>query len=257
MKKIFFVIIASKQDPWEAIFRQGQLETWLKDLSRSENYLASYSDNSLGPTLQDQADHRKIFFADGHPALCHISSPTFESEKIARFESHEGFGGLLSTSLSSIKFALDEFSPDLIIRTNVSSYWNLKVLRRVVEDLPASGIYGGVAGPIPRSISKTISFRKYASGAGIFMTPDIARLLINNANSLNLSLIDDLSIGSFMNKKRIRLTEMQRFDLNHPSETRQLSASDLTTHYHYRCKSGNLSREDVTIMKSLHNVIGK
>ena len=228
------------------------METWLADLLPSESYLAAYSDNSLGLTSQDPGDHRKIDFSPNGSINCRISSPKFESKNSAEFESYEGFGGLLPTTLSAIKFALDEFRPDLIIRTNVSSYWNLEILRRVVEELPSHSFYGGVAGPIPRSISKTISTKKYASGAGAFMSPDVAQLLLDNADSLDLNLIDDLSIGIFMNSHGIQLTEMNRFDLNYPSDCLQLSDKELGTNYHYRCKSGTFSRRDIKIMKTLH-----
>jgi len=252
MVKIFFVIIASENEPWESIFNDGQLQTWLTDLGQSEQYIAAYSDNSLGFTQQNPDDHRRIEFSDESKQVWNLSAPKFLSNNRARFVSYEGFGGIIPTSMSAIKFGLDRYSPDFIIRTNVSSYWNLDVLREVLVSLPKTDFYGGVPGPIPRSMTKTLQSQLYASGAGIFMSADVAHLITSNSSNLDLSIIDDLAIARFMHSQRIRVRKMSRYDLNFAEEVSDLDDRTLLSSYHYRCKAGTDSRIDVSIMKTLH-----
>ena len=255
MKTICFILIVSEKKPWEAIFNRGQAVTWLRDLGRSEHYLAAYSDKSLGLSNQNAADHRKIEFANRSNKAWDLSPPTFFSSDKATFVSYEGFGGLIPTTVSAIKYALEEYDPDLIIRTNVSSYWNLSVLRKIVSQLPSTGFYGGVPGPLPRSITKTVTTKSYASGAGIFMSADIARLLVKQYKDLDLSLIDDLAIGHFMNVRKIPLIPMDRHDLDYPIDALNLDEKELNCTYHFRCKSGSILRRDVKIMNALHSRI--
>ena len=253
MNKIFFILIVSEKKPWEDIFNQGQAATWLKNLGDSEQFLASYSDKSLGLSNQNNQDHRRIEFGEDSNKEWNPSLPTFLSSNRATFVSYEGFGGLIPTTVSALKYALEECNPDLIIRTNVSSYWNLKSLRNIAGQLPKSGFYGGVPGPIPRSVTKTITTKSYASGAGIFMSPDIAELLVSKHEELDLALIDDLSIGSFMHSRKISLTSMERRDLSYPGDALTLSEEELNSTYHFRCKSGAILRDDVKIMNVLHS----
>ena len=253
MRKIFFILIVSEKKPWENIFNRGQAVTWLKNLNDSEQYLASYSDKSLGFSNQNNQDHRRIEFAEESNREWNPSLPKFLTSNRATFVSYEGFGGLIPTTVSAIKYALEEYDPDLIIRTNVSSYWNLNCLRNIASQLPKSGFYGGVPGPIPRSVTKTVTTKSYASGAGIFMSSDIAEMLVSKHKELDLSLIDDLSIGHFMHSKKISLTPMERRDLNYPSDALSLSEDELNSTYHFRCKSGTILRRDVKIMNALHS----
>lgn len=257
MFKICFVIIASKNQPWEGIYQTGQLQTWLNDLGDSEQYIAAYSDDTLGASRQKINDHRKIEFSRNSTPIWKLSEPQFFSRNQAQFASYEGFGGIIPTTLSAINFALNTYDPDFIIRTNVSSYWNLNVLKSKLSNLPKTSFYGGVPGPMPRSLTRSFKSKFYASGAGIFMSSDVARLIVSNFKSLDLSMIDDLAIADFMHSQKVPICAMTRFDLNNVDEVQNLDERILSSTYHYRCKAGTSVRFDADIMRTLNIRLNK
>lgn len=262
MTKIAFVVIASKEEPWYSIQKKGQEETWITTLSDRERVVFAYSDGSLGKSWVNPSDHRKICF-DGNSLREHcISDPVVVDRHYLTFKSVQGYGSLVSTSLSAMKYLMDSFNPDFIVRTNVSSYWNLANLKDYLSCIKPKEFYAGSPQKLFRGIKGKLNNVQYASGAGIILSRDLANHLIGSIDKLSVKYIDDIALGMEMNRISISLTPINRFDLLSPNSISTLNPSDLKNAFHFRCKSYDseidpLIRLDLDVMLLLHQKIGK
>lgn len=255
-----FVVIATKDQPWQRILRKGPLDTWFRDLQVDEHFLAAYSDGNLGKSHQDTSNHQRVIFENPKQLAWEISAPNFLEENHASFFAHSGYGGLIPTTISAISYLQSKYNPDFIIRTNVSSYWNLVTLRNLLATLPKTGVYAGVTGDAFGRIAGLIKNTRYVSGAGMILSRDVCKEVISNREKFDITWIDDLSIGRTLAKLKIRTTELTRIDFRHVWDINQLAPSLLNKNVHFRCKSvhrvGGLEiRRDASLMRHLHSAI--
>ena len=119
--------------------------------------------------------------------------------------------GILNKTLDGFNFCLRHFSFDHILRTNISSFFVFPLLKEhVLSALPRIGCYAGppAVTPVP-----------FASGAGFFISPDIANILVSNRDKSPAHLPDDVAIGYFLNTLQIPIYPLQRFDFTFDSDT--------------------------------------
>jgi hypothetical protein len=255
-----FIVIATKDQPWQRVLRQGPERTWVKNLGKGEHYLAAYSDGTLGNSKVDETNHQQIIFDSPRKSSWEITEPSFFRENHANFTAHAGYGGLIPTTISSVSYLQEEHDPDFIIRTNVSSYWNLNALRKLLTALPRSEVYAGVTGAAYGGVPGFLDRSRYVSGAGMIMSKDVYRQLILERNRFDLTCIDDLSIGRTFSSLGIKPMEASRIDLRHIWDIKQIPTISLSENAHFRCKSehkvGKLEvRRDASLMRHLHEVL--
>jgi hypothetical protein len=257
MINIGFVIIATEEEPWTSINRVGQESTWLKDLRECDRYLAAYSLGNLGESRINPKNHRKIEFLSGSSRSHNLSEPKFFNKYHATFEGVRGYGSLVGTTLSAMNYLVNESDCDFIVRTNVSSYWGIEKLREFLADKPQSNYYAGCAEKLYGGLRGRIQETKYASGAGIIMSADVAKRLVENRRKFSKRFIDDLAIGRVASSLGLELNYLNRIDLDSLEKLNQLSSEDLSGNYHFRCKSYIYPgvaepRGDIEIMRELH-----
>ena len=149
----------------------------------------------------------------------------------------ESFAGIITKTLDSLDFFLKKDSYDFIIRTNLSSVWNFNALLKHLETLPTEKVYNGIIGQ-----HEGIHF---ASGSGFIMSPDVAKLIIENRRiAESLKIIDDVDIAFALDKVGIKPSLGRRNDTLVYDEKS----------YHYRIKLADRTKEFV-IMSNLLNII--
>lgn len=257
MIKIGFVIAASTESPWRDIHYQGQKKTWLSELGKDDFYIASYSTGESGESWVDPDKHWKLQYDSKMSRKHNFSDPVFFESNSAMFKGVKGYGSLVSTSFSAIDYLLKNNQCDYIVRTNVSSYWNINALREFLTSNREKNYYSGSGVKLFRNIIGLLRHDMYASGAGIVMSADTANLFVKNFKKVPQNLIDDMAIGRLAFKLGIRHRDLPRIDLGKLSDVEKLSRYDLLTNFHYRCKSytynnGRPIRGDVEIMERLH-----
>ncbi len=250
MKRIAFLIIGTNQNPWRRIYLRGQLPTWISQLDENETHLVIYSDSSMGTSHPNKHNGLKIDFTNKENKNVKISPAVFISRHEASFNGASGFGAILNSTLSGFDHVLKNFNPDYIVRTNISSYWNLPEFRILMECAPKSNYFAGVTGKVKRG--------NFVSGAGMIMSKDVARLFVDSASKFDTSYIDDMSFGLVAQKLKIRMTNLSRVDIANKEDVKNLSENILNSTFHFRCKSqikigDRTIRQDVSIMKKLHS----
>ena len=145
----------------------------------------------------------------------------------------ESFDGIFTKTIDSIDFFLNKTHYDFVVRTNLSSVWNFKVLIKYLKTLPTKGVYSGFIGNHNGIL--------FASGSGFIMSNDICRLLVKNKHlKEEYYALDDVTIGYILNKHGIKLINNSRNDtLKYDPES-----------YHYRVKISNRNDEK-NIMKNI------
>ena len=152
--------------------------------------------------------------------------------------------GCLVKTIKSIEFLLKTQDFDFIFRTNMSSVIDLhKFYNLVINNKNDCSAVIGYHNNI-----------KFASGAGILLSKQLSSNLIINKNKLNYNLIDDVSIGIFLQIANININPLTRFEAyNYKNNVNQITKEMIKDYYHFRCKSNNLKTP--IIMKKIIELI--
>lgn len=106
---------------------------------------------------------------------------------------------LIIKTWNALEYAIEKYQPDFILRTNACSIWNWNRYLHELETLPRSNVYAGV---INRHL-----WSPFVSGAGITMTPDVAKQLIPTTPTEYKKhcqvYVDDVYIGIILLQKHI------------------------------------------------------
>ena len=143
--------------------------------------------------------------------------------------------GILNKTLLSMEALLprlDEF--DYILRTNLSSFYYFPKLFEFLKTLPSTECYSAVIG--------SLNGKKFGSGAGFILSPDLVKLLIDRkAELIDNPLPDDVAIGHFLLHHAIQIIPAKRLDFISYKAFVKHRNRKLSKHYHFRLKHENES----------------
>jgi hypothetical protein len=109
-------------------------------------------------------------------------------------------------TLRAFQDIIKEYKFDFLIRTNLSTFWNLDNLDKYLDTLPKINCYCGHALYVPphfvnqNSIDYYPYLINYCSGTSIILSYDLI-LQINNNNNKIKNIVEDVTIGDFLNKQ--------------------------------------------------------
>jgi hypothetical protein len=145
------------------------------------------------------ARHREVWktYMKSHPdidcyfityrPLVFIPTRTDDTLILRGFDHYET---IYRKTIEALEYFLPRKAYDYVVRTNLSSVWDLKGLRSYLETAPRMQVYAG------QSIVHADTGITFASGAGIVMSLDVARTLLANQRSVGwVSMYDDVAIG--------------------------------------------------------------
>jgi hypothetical protein len=96
---------------------------------------------------------------------------------------------------------INRYDYKFIMRTNLSSFLNINNILKFIDLLPKNNCGGGY-----------LCFNKIVSGTGIFMSKDVANILINKI--YNSQIYDDVLISRIMINNNIRLFNINTYNYN-------------------------------------------
>ena len=138
--------------------------------------------------------------------------------------------GCLDKTIKSFEYILNNESFDYVIRTNMSSVWDLNKIYNLLlsNNLSASGVIGYHGSQL------------FISGAGMLFNREICNVIVQNKNQLDYNIIDDVSIGILLTKLNIHPTPLTRFEAyNYENNYENINNNLIENYYHFRCKSNN------------------
>jgi hypothetical protein len=146
------------------------------------------------------------FFVAANPEL---DKPVKMQGDVIYVRGNEGLLNILNKTLVALDYLLNclRGKYDFIIRTNVSTIVNFKVLDAHLQTLPKSNIYtAGYVNQLrwldpPSGITSHQYYGlDFASGTSIIITPDIVQHMLNNASNINHNIVDDVSIAIYVSE---------------------------------------------------------
>lgn len=160
----------------------------------------------------------------------------------------DGFADIGRKSIACFDWCLQNRDFDLVFRTNCSSYVDLRNLRRYVdENGRGNSFYAGLIGEGPDGLS-------FASGAGYFLSRDLADLVVRGRARWNHQLIDDVALGELLAAEGVFPESAPRLDVGNVHEVAEVDLS----HYHFRCQTKTRGRRgDRDIMRALHRAFSR
>jgi len=113
-------------------------------------------------------------------------------------------GRLIDKTLKGFKYCLENTDCQYILRTNLSSFFDIPLFNAYIESIPTAGIYAGPFEYFPLTLPNGISGNLcFCSGAGYLISRDIAVLTLERRNEIPLNFLDDVWIA-------ITLMDIQR-----------------------------------------------
>lgn len=100
----------------------------------------------------------------------------------------ENFNNILKKTILGIEYVNTIYNYKYLIRSNITSFWIIDNLLKLIQILPPSKVYAG-----PNN------WDKFISGCGIIMSRDVSQKLIDNITFTNLP--DDVQIAKTINTK--------------------------------------------------------
>ena len=142
--------------------------------------------------------------------------------------------GIYQKSIKAIEYINQKYSYDYVIRTNLSTFWHMKNLFKLLDIKPKQRFAAGYA------------FQGFISGTGIIMSRDVGNLVTSTPNSNYIG--DDLAISQTIQSHGIHLYDITEYKWgflipandNLPSNCRYLNINDndFSDILNFRIKNG-------------------
>lgn len=252
-------------EPWTSIWRNGQEKTWINNGSEYSSVVHVQSKNA--PFFVNKLDglHEKNRYRDSlglWQGRVDKIATRFIPRKIPEYTFNINNQVLLVDSWSTyfllgrrVIALYDWFlkctDKDFLFGTNTSSYINQSNLLNVIQEFnPNDSIYAGYLLPEGQA-------RQFVSGAGKLLSRKSIELFVNNWDKYNHEGLEDVSHGRLMESLGVRAQALPRVDLPTLESVAALPESVIQSQFHFRCKSTDLPRKDVEIMRLLHERVTK
>ena len=215
--KTLFMILGSDA-PENQLDLKMQRDTWLNELLPNQKYLVIRGSNQVSALLQEDT----------------LILPIIES-----------YENILKKTLLGFHWALDNTDFEVLIRTNVSTYFPVKLVDKEVKVIePSSHFFGGYIDDcwIPGNPDRQkISF---VAGTAIILTrPTVELLCQSNLGEIS-GLPDDVAISLALNNSGITAQNFKRNDLG--------SSHFFHPKFQIRVKTSSMSHLASKRMKNVH-----
>jgi hypothetical protein len=161
--------------------------------------------------------------------------------------------GILKKTIEGINYCLKNYNFDYLVRTNLSTFWNLNYLCSYFDKLPNKKCLGGVV------LKTKFSRGLFVSGTGIFLSNDICKYLVENKQKIDYGTIDDVSISRFIiNNLKINFVQIPRNDKYSTSVKNVIDENYLNKNFcSYRIKGPKNRNHEPYKLQRLMNIFYK
>lgn len=182
-----FMILGSNSPENEADL-ESQRRTWLKDLSSTQSYLVLRGLPEAPPSL----------------VVDELFLPVVES-----------YENILSKTILGMKWALQNSNFEILIRTNVSTYFPPHKIEKVSRSINKSKLFlGGYVDLCQMPGENNKAGVEYVAGTGIILTRPTVQMLCDIDWSIYSKLPDDLAISIALRDAGIFPTRFRRNNLS-------------------------------------------
>jgi hypothetical protein len=212
-------------------------------------------ENTIRETWGKNTNDVKIFYNYGNG-----SSPSFIDDDKIICDCHESMDNIGLKTVKSFELLFENFEFDYIFRTNLSSFVNIDNMVKYLKDIPLERFYGGMCSLNFSGVHlHKFGEGTFASGSGYFLSKDVVKLIIDNKELWDHSVIDDVAIAGLLKKLGLLPSLCPRIDIDSTSNdilyynNIPISDDDINKCYHFRCKTSGDRSGDIEIFKKLNS----
>tara|TARA_B100001996_G_C18670117_1_gene596388 strand:- start:3303 stop:4208 length:906 start_codon:yes stop_codon:yes gene_type:complete len=143
-----------------------------------------------------------------------------DSKNILRLKIPGDYEHLTHKLLHCIQWIDKNLEYDYILRTTTTTYIDIDNLKNLIKTLPPSNLYHSTLVTYPPFPHKKEDEIIFGSGTGTILSKDIVKLIINNLDKWDYTLLDDVAMGKLLTyENNIKLTIGSRQDFkNYPTQ---------------------------------------
>jgi hypothetical protein len=262
---LLIAIGQANTEPWTSIWKEGQEKTWINYDSETPSIVHVQSIDApyffkILDALHEKNRYRKIIgtwqgrFDKITAKLISKKIPSYKfdvNNQILMVNSWSLYFLFGRRAIALYDWFLKNTDKDFLFCTNTSSYINKKNLLSLVQKFdPADAIYAGYLLPEGER-------QQFVSGAGRLLSRKSIELIVNNWHKYTHEALEDVAHGRLMEGLGISPISLSRVSLPTSESVAALSDSVIQTEFHFRCKSQEVPRKDVEIMRLLHERVIK
>lgn len=251
--------------PWDAIFKFGQIETWMnnpdplveivnlygrkpsKTVDRMDKLHEKLRLNPLGNGITNKLDLLATLYWN-KSQIPPWNEQNFGNYKRLDVDIPSTYLTQVIREFSLFNYFLKQSDAEYLYMTNTSSYLNVNLLLELISELPNQNLYGGTK----------VEFDGFSfySGANRIFSRDVIEFLVSNYHNLDFRLLNDVAIGKLMSKINYTSFEISSMIFSNKVEIESTELSSLKKNIHFRLKSGTIdNRSDIDLMKLLHSIL--
>lgn len=235
--------------PWHEMYQRGAFKTWCNPsnsdiicrsfmgqdskwpfLNRIANrFLVSSWLSNYWNLFQSRKDLKKV--------------PVSELDGVIRVDLPELWCNITLKTIAAIKFALDNYEFDFLLRANSTCYLDLDSLEHHLSKKSDDVLY---AGPIAKG-------KEFVSGWGILLNRKAVHMLTTNYSLSDQKYFDDEAIGIILQRLKIMPHEIPFLEFFSEQDLNQMSSEEILKTPFFRIKfTQNGNRTDDILMGALH-----
>jgi Galactosyltransferase len=236
--------------PWHEMYQGGTLKTWCHP-SNSQIICRRFMGrdsrlpilNRIGNRLlvsRSFSNHWNLFQSRKDLKEVNVS----EVDGVIRVDLPELWSNITLKTLAAMKFALENYEFDFLLRANSTCYLDIHSLEGYLSKKPQNTLY---AGPIAKG-------KDFVSGWGILLSRESVEVLVTSFSQADKQYFDDDAIGRVLKRSDITPQEIPFIEISSNQDLKQTSNEDLLQTPFFRMKyKQDGKRQDDVLMRALHS----
>lgn len=270
--QILVLDVHGPYEPWLSILNEGQLKTWAVDGANESLEVIHAMGRPVGRIAHNVGEFLySLKFSKPKQVGIIALGVDYMMKKVmgnyipkireTRDEIHgykkwdvliPDYALLMGNKMMAVfKFALENSDFDFFATTITSTYLNTNELVRFVETLPKEKMLAGNF--------VTRGQEHFQQGAFRLYSRDVVEYIVQNRKCYQHWALEDVAMGRLLNKKGFNEFRIPNTTIASITELDQLDYEFVQKQVYFRCKGvtkfGNKLREDVSILKAVHDRI--
>jgi hypothetical protein len=127
----------------------------------------------------------------------------------------EDYSSILTKTILGIRYILQNLDFEILIRTNVSTYYEpKKLLIELNQPRYKKDFAGGYVDRSSQKVFNTKNSFEYISGTGIFLSKNVAKIVSELDPEVYNNIFDDIAISHYLQKQNVQIIRLPRNNLH-------------------------------------------
>jgi hypothetical protein len=228
-KRVIFLVIAKRNFLFEWL-KLGLKMSWTRNLPADHAIHYVYGFGGHLSDKDEREDFHVVFpILDPDSQKINLSSVIQRTSEDWLVKSSGGWGEILPNTLSAMKYINEIYDYDFLIRTNLSTFWNIEKLNILLDGLGHGKIYAG-------NQAQNLSIN-YIEGDGIILSKSSVNAFLDNLKLFDGRTIDDVQFGVAASQLGLGATHIPRPWIFFPWQAMGRKKSEIKNSPFVRCKS--------------------